>query len=72
MPNGKSPRVGTPSLENPGSFTGKRLLDMSHVTYACKTEGENGISSLISALCVNCLSSILEYSRLNHLDVYLV
>ena len=46
--------------------------DMSHFTYACKTEGENGISCLISALCVNCLSSISEYSRLNHLDVYLI
>ena len=45
---------------------------MSHFAYACKTEGENGISRLISALCVNCLSSIPEYSRLNHLDVYLV
>ena len=42
---------------------------MSHFAYACKTEG---ISRLISALCVNCLSSIPEYSRLNHLDVYLV
>ena len=27
---------------------------------------------LISTLCVNCLSSIPEYSRLNHLDEYLV
>ena len=44
---------------------------MSRFAYACKTEGENGISRLISALCVNCLSSIPEYSRLNHLDVYL-
>ena len=33
---------------------------------------KNGISHLISGLCVNCLSSIPEYSRLNHLDVYLV
>ena len=39
-------------------------LDMSHFSYACKTEGENGISCLISALCVNCLRAILEYSRI--------
>ena len=45
---------------------------MSYFAYACKTEGQNGISRLISALCVNCLSSIPEYSRLNHLDEYLV
>ena len=45
---------------------------MSYFAYACKTEGQNGISRLISALCVNCLSSILEYSRLNYLDEYLV
>ena len=45
---------------------------MSYFAYACKTEGKNGISHLISGLCVNCLSSIPEYSRLNHLDVYLV
>ena len=45
---------------------------MSHFAYACKTEGENGISCLISALCINCLRSIPEYSRLNHLDVHLV
>ena len=37
---------------------------MSHFSYACKTEGENGISRLISALCVNCLSAIPEYSRI--------
>ena len=37
---------------------------MSHFSYACKTEGENGISHLISALCVNCLSAIPEYSRI--------
>ena len=29
-----------------------------------KTEGKNGISCLISTLCVNCLISILEYSRI--------
>ena len=45
---------------------------MSHFAYACKTEGQNGISRLISTLCVNCLSSIPEYSRLKHLDEYLV
>ena len=45
---------------------------MSHFAYACKTEGQNGISRLISGLCVNCLISIPEYSRLNHLDVHLV
>ena len=33
---------------------------MSHFSYACKTEGENGISRLNSALCVNRLSAILE------------
>ena len=37
---------------------------MSHFAYACKTEGKNGISRLISALCVNCLISIPEYSRI--------
>ena len=47
-------------------------IDMSHFAYACKTEGRNGISHFISALCVNCLISIPEYSRLNHLDVHLV
>ena len=49
-----------------------KLLHMSHFAYACKTEGKNGISHLISALCINCLISIPEYSRLNHLDVHLV
>ena len=44
---------------------------MSHFAYACKTEGKNGISRLISGLCINCLISIPEYSRLNHLDVHL-
>ena len=46
--------------------------NVSYFAYTCKTEGKNGISRLISGLCVNCLSSIPEYSRLNHLDVYLV
>ena len=45
---------------------------MSHFAYGCKTEGQNGISRFISALCVNCLSAIPEHSRLNHLDVHLV
>ena len=40
------------------------VIHMSHFSYACKTKGENGISHLISALCVNCLSAILEYSRI--------
>ena len=48
------------------------LMNMSYFAYACKTEGQNGISRLISALCVNCLSSIPEYSRLNYLDEYLI
>ena len=39
-------------------------IDMSYFAYACKTEGKNGISCLISALCVNCLNSIPEYSRI--------
>ena len=26
----------------------KQLIDMSHFAYACKTEGKNGISRLIS------------------------
>ena len=37
---------------------------MSHFSYPCKTEGKNGISRLISTLCINCLSSIPEYSRI--------
>ena len=37
---------------------------MSHFAYACKTKGKNGISCFISALCVNCLISIPEYSRI--------
>ena len=36
---------------------------MSHFSYMCKTKGENEISHLISALCVNRLSVIPEYSR---------
>ena len=41
-----------------------RIFHMSHFAYTCKTEGKNGISRLISALCVNCLISIPEYSRI--------
>ena len=41
-----------------------KLIYMSHFSYACKTEGENGISHLISALCINCMSAVLEYSRI--------
>ena len=41
-----------------------RNRNMSHFSYACKTEGQNVISRLISALCVNCLSAIPEYSRI--------
>ena len=41
----------------------KMYMYMSHFSYACKTEGENEISHLISALCVNRLSVIPEYSR---------
>ena len=37
---------------------------MSYFAYACKTEGKNGISHLISTLCINCLNSIPEYSRI--------
>ena len=37
---------------------------MSYFAYACKTEGKNGLSRLISTLCVNCLNSIPEYSRI--------
>ena len=47
-------------------------VNMSHFAYMCKTKGKNGISRLMSGLCVNCLISIPEYSRLNHLDVHLV
>ena len=54
------------------SFNDNTEKYMSYFAYACKTEGQNGISRLISALCVNCLSSIPEYSRLNYLDEYLV
>ena len=63
------------SVADPETCAGrvkKYKIYMSYFAYACKTEGKNGISHLISALCVNCLISIPEYSRLNHLDVYLV
>ena len=42
----------------------QRHLDMSHFSYSCKTEGENGISRLISALCVNCKFTSERYSRI--------
>ena len=35
---------------------------MSHFSYSCKTEGENGISRLISTLCVNCKFTSERYS----------
>ena len=47
-----------------GVATAMANLHMSHFAYACKTKGKNGISHLISSLCVNCLISILEYSRI--------
>ena len=49
---------------NPKLIQTLYILHMSHFAYACKTEGKNGISRLISALCINCLISILEYSRI--------
>ena len=55
-----------------GHVSARLVSYMSYFAYACKTEGQNGIFRLISALCVNCLSSIPEYSRLNYLDEYLV
>ena len=52
---------------------------MSHFSYSCKTERENGISHLNSALCINCKftsecnSGIFQnYLLPNHLDVHLV
>ena len=50
--------------KRPRCYHSASKTHMSHFSYACKTEGENGISSLISALCVNCMSAILEYSRI--------
>ena len=44
-------------------WSGKKK-NVSYFAYACKTEGKNGISHLISTLCVNCLISIPEYSRI--------
>ena len=35
-------------------FESNQYLHMSHFSYSCKIEWENGISCLISALCVNC------------------
>ena len=42
---------------------------MSYFTYVCKTEGKNGISCLISALCINYLISIPEYSRIIYYSI---
>ena len=63
----------------PFTETQLRMCDKMGSTYYCQIayvslclRMQNGVSRLISALCVNCLISILEYSRLNHLDVYLV
>ena len=47
-------------------------LNMSYFAYACKTEGKNGISRLISALCVNCPNSIPEYSRIIDYSIILM
>ena len=76
----KNPEISLSSRNNPEMSQRSSDLPMlvnfsiymSYFAYVCKTEGKNGISRLISALCVNCLISIPEYSRLNHLDVYLV
>ena len=38
----------------------KSTLDMSHFAYACKTEGENGISRLISELLHTLDSSLRD------------
>ena len=35
-----------------------------HIYVSLRLRVQNGISRLISALCVNCLISILEYSRI--------
>ena len=45
---------------------------MSYFAYAWKTEGKNEISRLISTLCVNCLISILEYSRIIDYSIILM
>ena len=46
------------TILNSLNLSSNHVVHMSHFAYTCKTEGENGISRLISALCVNCLSSI--------------
>ena len=59
------------------------LLSDRNIYVSLRLRVQNGVSRLISTLCVNCLISIpctmrklsecySEYSRLNHLDVYLV
>ena len=45
-----------------GSATTNVEVYMSHFSYSCKTEWENGISRLISALCVNCKFTSEHYS----------
>ena len=63
--------VGAPPGENPGSATGHWLvfcICLTSVTRA-KQKEKNGISCLISALCINCLSSIPEYSRIIHYSI---
>ena len=68
----KNKKYGAKQIYLCSTISWNQNIYLSHFTYVCKTEGKKGISHLISALCVNCLISILEYSRLNHLDVYLV
>ena len=46
---------------------GRKLTILSLIIYVSLelcVQGENGISHLISALCINCLSAIPEYSRI--------
>ena len=58
-------RIWTPRGVRPSRpFGSTNGLNISHFSYTCKTEGKNGISCLISTICVNCLSSIPEYSRI--------
>ena len=60
---GVSLRKETPQMRVGGE---NNNIHMSHFSYACKTEGGNGISCLISALCVNfkftseCYSGIFQ------------
>ena len=55
----QDPVTVAPHLINP--FL--RHIYMSHFSYVCKTEGQNGIFHLMFTLCVNCLSAIPQYSR---------